>query len=144
MTDPPSLLLVDREYTNVHDKSACLVWIPKLETFNENMHNMTTDNKRHLMLSDVAGLPIGHVPRELATCFRDIIDNGGSVYAEPCGEPAPSSYPWPEQQEVGGGVIIPCHYIMRPLPSSYGQMLSQLRHIVSQMKAGSAMTIVSE
>jgi len=70
------------------------------------MHNMTTDNKRHLILSDVAGLPIRHVPRELATCFRDIIDNGGTVYAEPCGEHAPSSSPWPDQQEVGE-VIIP-------------------------------------
>lgn len=144
MTDPPSMLIVDREYTNIHDKSACLVWIPKLETFDENMHGMATDNARQLVLSDVAGLPIGHVPKELAICFREILDNDGTVHAEPCGDPVPSSSPWPEQHEVGGGVIIPCNYIIRPLSSSYEKVLSLLRHAVSQMKAGSAMTIVTE
>lgn len=143
MTDPPSLLLVDREYTNIHDMSACLVWIPKLETFDENMHNMSTDNKRQLVLSDVAGLPLGHVPRELAPCFREVLDKGGTVHAEPCGEPAPSSSPWPEQHEAGGGVNLPCHYVIKTLPSSYDQILSLLRQTVSQMKAGSAMTIVT-
>ena len=45
---------------------------------------------------------------------------------------------WPEQREVGGGVIRPSNYIIRPLPSTYDQKLSLLRHTVSKMKAGSA------
>jgi len=48
--------------------------------------------------------------------------------------------PWPEQHEVGSGVILPCNYIIRPLklPSTYDQKLSLLRHTVSKTKAGSA------
>ena len=29
--------------------------------------------------------------------------------------------PWPEQHEVGSGAILPCNYIIRPLPSTYDQ-----------------------
>jgi len=76
-------------------------------------------------LFDVTGLPIENVPRELATCFREVLDIGGTFYAEPYGEPAPSPSPWPEQQEVGGGVILQCNYIIRPLPSTYDQKLSR-------------------
>ena len=64
---------------------------------------MVTDDKRHLMLSDIAGLPVGHALRELAPCFRTVLDAGGQVYAEAFGEPTPSSFPWPEQDEVGWG-----------------------------------------
>jgi len=34
----------------------------------------------------------------------------GNVFSEPSGEPFPSTGPWPEQNESGGGVHIPCHY----------------------------------
>jgi len=36
---------------------------------------MSTDNKRQLVLFDVTGLPTENVPRELATCFREVLDN---------------------------------------------------------------------
>ncbi|WAR11420.1 RL14-like protein [Mya arenaria] len=32
------------------------------------------------------------------------ISEGGTVYAETCGDPVPSTCPWPEQNEVGDGV----------------------------------------
>jgi len=64
----------------------CLTGIPKLETFYESAHGMSTDNKRQLLLFDVAGLPIENVPRELATCFRKVLDNGGTIHTEPYGE----------------------------------------------------------
>ena len=57
------------------------------------------------------GLPTENVPRELATCFREVLDNGWTIHAEPYGEPVPSPSPWPEQHEVGVGVILPCSYI---------------------------------
>lgn len=41
------------------------------------MHDNITDEKRQLILSDIAGLPIGHVPMCLSSHFRDIFDNGG-------------------------------------------------------------------
>jgi len=91
-----------------------------------------------MVLFDVTGLLIENVPIELATCFREVLDNGGTSHVEPYGESAPSSLPWPELHEVGGGVILPCNNIHRPLPSIYDQKLSLVRHTVSKTKAGSA------
>ena len=48
---------------------ACVVWITDLQDFNDNMHNLITDVKRHLKLSDIAGVPIGHVPQKNCTSF---------------------------------------------------------------------------
>jgi len=64
----------------------CLTGIPKLETFDESAHGMSTDIKRQLILFDVTGLPIENVPRELDTCFREVLDNGGTIHEEPYGE----------------------------------------------------------
>jgi len=57
---------VDKEYTNIIDRDACLVWLPELEEFDDKLHDMITDHLRHLKLSDIAGLPIRHAPRVLA------------------------------------------------------------------------------
>jgi len=51
--------------------------------------------------------------------------------------------PWPEQHEVGSGAILPCNYIIRPLPSTYDNKLSLLRHNVSKTKAGRASKAMS-
>jgi len=67
--------------------------------------------------------------------LREALDNGDTIHAEPYVEPAPSSSPLPEQHEVGGVVIFPCNYIIRPLPSTYKQKLSRLRHTVSKTKS---------
>lgn len=32
-TSPPTRLLVDREYSNIKDVNACLVWLPPLNKF---------------------------------------------------------------------------------------------------------------
>lgn len=71
---------------------------------------MVTDESRSLTLQDIAGLPIGHVPRGLALAFRDIIDTDGEISAIPTGAPVPSFFPWPEPKQIGGGVVIPCNY----------------------------------
>ena len=34
---------------------------------------MATDNKRCLTVADIAGLPVGHVPRGLAGVFRALL-----------------------------------------------------------------------
>ena len=59
----PVNLTVDREYTNIHDENACLVWLPPLDHFPKHMHSEYRDTKRQLKLEDIAGLPAGHVPR---------------------------------------------------------------------------------
>jgi len=64
----------------------CLTSIPKLETCDESAHGMSTDDTRQLILFDVTGLPIENVPRELATCLREVLDHGGTIHAEPYGE----------------------------------------------------------
>ena len=106
--------------------------IPKLETFDECAHVMSPDYYRQLILVNVTGLPIQNVPIELATCFREVLDNCLTIHAEPYGEPAPSPSPWPEQHKFGVGVILPCSYIhvIRHFPSTYDQKLSLLRHTV--------------
>lgn len=98
-------LFIDREYTNVKDEYACLVWLPQLESFPPDIHGMVTDEKRQLKLSDVAGLPIGHVPRCLSQFFCTIIDQGGEIKAETTGHPVPSFPPWPAPNEEGGGGV---------------------------------------
>lgn len=108
-TNPATRLTVDREYTNRHDEHACLVWLPALDTFSIDMHNMFTDEKRQLKLTDIAGLPIGHVPKCLSSVFRHVLDEGGEIHAEVTGEPVPSFAPWPEPQSEGGGVVLPCN-----------------------------------
>jgi len=67
----------------------------------------------------VTCLPTENVPRELTTCFREVLDDGGTIHAEPYCETAPSSPCWTKQHKVGGGVILPCNYIIRHLPSTY-------------------------
>jgi len=51
--------------------------------------------------------------------------------------------PWPEQHEVGSGAILPCNYIIIPLPSTYDQKLSLLRHNIFITKAESASRAMS-
>ena len=112
VTDPPTLLKVDREYTNIHDRNACLVWIPEKDSFTKAELESYTDEKRFLMLKDVAGLPVGHVPRTMAGAFTNIIEAGGSIYAQATGSPIESFPPWPAVHEKGGGIVIPCTYII--------------------------------
>jgi len=109
-----------------------LTGISKLETFDESAHGMSTDNK--LVMFDVTGLPTENVTRELTTCFREVLDDGGTYHAEPYGEPAPSSSSWTEQHEVGGGVILPRNNIIRHLPSTYHQNLSLLSRLFPKRK----------
>ena len=79
--------------------------------------------------ASVTDLPIENVPRELATCFREVLDNGGTMHVEPYGEPAPSSWLWPE-------LLMQLHN--KIFASTYDQKLRLLRHTVSKTKAGRA------
>jgi len=104
MTDSSISLLVDREYTNLHDCMACLVWTRPLEDYLRTIHDMMTHDKRQLKLRDIVNLPIGHTLRGLGDCFTTIMDDGGRISCVPTGEPTPSFSPWPAPQEKGGGM----------------------------------------
>ena len=112
---PPinTVLKVDLEYTNVHDENAALVWIPPIEEFPSSMHGQVTHSQRFFKLIDIAGLPIGHVPRGLAGAFREVIESGGSVSAVAKGEPCQSFPPWPAVHDIGEGAFIPCDYVIQ-------------------------------
>ena len=58
--------------------SACVVWITDLQDFNDDMHDLVTDVK-HLKLSDIAGLPNGHVPQKNCTLFHKTFRQGDST-----------------------------------------------------------------
>jgi len=47
ITDPPTKFRVDKEYTYIIDRDACLVWLPELKEFNDKLHDMITDHQRH-------------------------------------------------------------------------------------------------
>ena len=99
---PPTRLRVDREYTSIKDVNAYLVWVPPLNQFSEDFHSMVTDSKCALRLSDIAYLPIGHVPRSLAGIFHLLLDGDRKIYAEALSKAVPSFRPWPAQIEEGG------------------------------------------
>ncbi|XP_053394429.1 uncharacterized protein LOC123524787 isoform X3 [Mercenaria mercenaria] len=107
------LLTVDREYGNIHDHDACLVWLPNLNCYPQDLHEMQTDETRHLKLSDVAGLPIGHLPRGLDGCFRKILDQNNYIFVKITAEPTQNFPPWPAPSEKGGGAVIPCTYVIK-------------------------------
>ncbi|KAH3883176.1 hypothetical protein DPMN_007129 [Dreissena polymorpha] len=88
----------------------CLFWVLELDCYDAGLQCMLTDEKQRLYLTDIACLPVGHVQRELAPIVRNILDAGGNKYAETCGEPEPSTYPWPEQQDIRGGGVLPFTY----------------------------------
>lgn len=140
VTDPPTKLFVDREYTNIHDHNACLVWVPTIEKFECSLHSITTDEKRGLFLKDVAGLPLGHVPRGLAGSFRDILDGGGEITAIVTGPPMPSFPPWPNPNDIGGGVVLPCHYTITHSNRVYA--FNAIRNALLQMPEAEVMTLV--
>lgn len=132
-------LIIDREYTNIKDKNACLVWIPPLTSYETNLHDTLTDGSRQLYLKDVAGLPVGHVPRSLAGTFREILDGNGSITAEVTGDPIPSFSPWPAQKEQGGGVVVPCNYTIQHTNRVF--VLDLLTETLSKMPEGKCMHI---
>ena len=100
---------------------------------------MYTDEKRQLKLSDIAGLPVGHVPGTLSGCFRRILDSGGHIYAIVTGEPCPSFPPWPAQNEKGGGVVIPCTYVVEV--DDVDSTFASLTEALSGMNEGNSMRL---
>ena len=136
---PPTQLIVDREYSNTKDPSACLVWLPPLETFPKTVYNTFTDETRQLKLQDVAGLPLGHVPWILSSFFCAIMEEGGSIVAEVTGQPVPSFPPWPAPKEEGGGVVLPCNYVIRH--SDIKTQYSKLGLLLKNTPEGSAMEL---
>jgi hypothetical protein len=49
----------------------------------------------------------------LASSFRKLIEISASVYCEVNDQPQPSFPSWQAPREKGGGVVIPCTYIIR-------------------------------
>jgi hypothetical protein len=44
--------------------------------FDEHRQFGVTDHQRELTISDIAGLPMGHVPKGIAGAFQTIMDTG--------------------------------------------------------------------
>ena len=76
----------------------------------------------------------------LAPIVRNILDAGGNKYAETCGEPEPSTYPWPEQQDIRGGGVLPFTYFFQPL-HSHIEILKDLRDFILKMVAYNIMAV---
>ena len=109
---------VNKEYTYIIDRDACLVWLPELEEFDDKLHDMITDHQKHLKLSDIAGLHIEHAPRVLAELFWTVLDEDGSVYAVATGELCQSFPPWSAPGvvvEQFDNSLINCDYPVKPI-----------------------------
>ncbi len=73
---PPTFSLrVTKEYGNKYDQTACLVWVPELESIPSEMRRVVTDAKRGETVETIAGLPIGRVPRGLSSCFWELLSS---------------------------------------------------------------------
>ena len=142
--NPPVRLLVDLEYTNIKDPNASLVWMPALDYFNESLHDIETDEKRHLYLKDIAGLPVGHVPWGLSAAFSRLLKDGFNIYAQPLEEPLPSFPPWPNVKEKGGGIVIPANYIIQCSDKQTEKVLEIVREAIDKMPEKSAITVTIE
>ena len=132
-------LRVDREYSNIHDHCANLVWIP--DHVFKNQYEMITDPARNISLKDILGLPCGRVPRGLARAFRELLDAGNEINAIATGPPVQSFSPWPEVFEVGGGVVIPCTYIVKT--KNKQESIDVINDCLSQMNEGKVMKLVA-
>ena len=134
-------LKVEREYSNPKDEDASLVWVPDINSFDDESKSVVVDEKKFLYLSDIAGLPIGHVPFGLSSAIRELIDKGCYVFAIPKGKPIPSFSPWPQLQEKGGGMVIPCNYVIRCNDITKVDSIAILRHAIEQMPEKEAMKL---
>lgn len=94
-----------------------------------------------MTLRDIAGLPVGHVPRTLASSFRNLIDMGASVLCEANDQPQASFPPWPAPQEIGGGAVIPCTYLVRH--DNKQQVIDIVKEALMNMSEGEFIRIVS-
>lgn len=71
---PPTLQLpVTKEYGNKYDPHSCLVWVPEIDKIPNNLLNEVTDHKRGERVRNIAGLPIGRVPKGLSSCFWNLL-----------------------------------------------------------------------
>lgn len=64
------------------------------QSFPTDLHNVITDVERNLKLSDISGLPVGHVPRGLSLAFLQLIENNCQIRALTIGD----------VMEKGGGI----------------------------------------
>lgn len=106
----------------------------------DQVQEMVTDEKRKLKLSDIAGLPIGHVPKCLSKLFRDILDEGGEITREATDQPKPSFPPWPKPNEEGGGIVIPCKDILSKL-KDLNSCFKELENILQSCPEGKGMKL---
>jgi hypothetical protein len=67
-------LSVFKEYGNLYDKCACLVYMPESVAPRED--EVFDVTRPWLKLGQVAGLPVGHVPRGLADILWRILNDG--------------------------------------------------------------------
>lgn len=141
MTNPPTRLRVDLEYTNLRDENASLIWVPNIDTFDNEFHKLITDQKRFLYLSDIAGLPVGHAPWGLSSAFRKLLENNCDIHAEPTDDPIPSFPPWPPVQEKGGGVVIPCTYIITCQQDEVDDANDLIMRTLNEMPEREAMSV---
>jgi hypothetical protein len=135
-------LRIDLEYTNIKDENALLVWLPEVDDLNYADLNMITDTAKCLTLRDIAGLPVGHVPRGLAPVYRAVIEAGGDITAVATGEPCQSFPPWPAPYETGGGAVVPCCYTVKTMDDGH---VALIKETLKKMPEGQAMMMtVSE
>ena len=107
--------------------------MPKLECFNEEMRSLVTYSKRCLYLEDLAGLPVGHLPMGPSYAFRQLLEQGCMIFAQPTREPISSFSPWPDVKEKGGGVVIPSNFIVRCKSEKVVEVLKILSDSINKM-----------
>ena len=133
--DQPVRLKFDREYSNMKDKDASLVWVPDIDSFEEEDKSFIVHERNFLMLADIAGLQIGHVPQGLSSAMRQLLDKDCYIFAIPTGKAIPSfPPPWPHIQEKKGGMVIPSQYVVRWEKMAISAAKAILKNAINEMQ----------
>ncbi|XP_070552299.1 uncharacterized protein [Ptychodera flava] len=137
-------LVVKKEYGNPHDQYALMIYVPELVDIEASMHNIVTDDKRDLVLQQVAGLPMGHVPYILSEGIYKCIDMKLASKVTCCvtGGPRQSFPPWPAVDEKGGGALIPADYFITVSDEHLSTAVKLVNDAIQKMAEKSVLEVV--
>ena len=63
------------EYGNKYDPTACLIWVPEIESIPPEMRAVVTDIKHGETVATIAGFLIRRVPKGLLSCFWELLSS---------------------------------------------------------------------
>ncbi|KAJ8023034.1 hypothetical protein HOLleu_38100 [Holothuria leucospilota] len=130
------------QYANIHDEEAVLVWMPNEHSINEEI--LKSKNSQGITIKELVNpvsVIIGHVPRGLGRLLKQCMDKNVQVTCLATGKPRQSFPPWPHFSQKGGGVVIPCEYILTCKKNEAQELISKIKSSFQNVQGGEGMKI---